>query len=163
MMKLKAFTLIELLLYVAIISIVLSAILPIGLSVVQSSIKNSIYQELGSVARNVLERIKYEIRNASYISSVNANSITVINDSGASLTIDSTGGKVRINIGNGPVDITPYNTYVESLIFTDGTSVDDKSKNIQIQMKLRTNYSNSDRIDFKSEIILLTSVELRRT
>src|SRR3989344_7372816 len=66
----KGFTLIELILYMALVSIVLTAIVPFAWNIIGGGVKSSAQQEVFSQARFVSERIKYEIRNASGITSV---------------------------------------------------------------------------------------------
>src|SRR3990167_11538866 len=64
------FTLIELILYVALITIILSAIVPFAWNTVQTGVKSAVQQEVNANARYISERIKYEIRNSTGINSV---------------------------------------------------------------------------------------------
>src|SRR3989344_1407650 len=122
----RGFTFIELILYVAIVTIILSAIVPFAWSAIETGVKSAVQQEVNSQARYVSERIKYEIRNSSGITSINSppNSISLTNFSPDTTTIiDLSSGKVRINKnGTGAIDLNSANTVINSLTFTDYTS-----------------------------------------
>ena len=56
------FTFIELILYVAIVTIILSALVPFAWSAIETGVKSAVKQEVNANARYLSERIKYEIR-----------------------------------------------------------------------------------------------------
>lgn len=134
----RGFTFIELLLYISIVTIMLSAIIPFAWNIIGSSTKSSTEQEVFSQARYVSERLKYEIRRASGITSVGATSISLTNFSPDTTTvIDLSANKARINKnGTGPVNLNSNDTNVTSLAFTDYTSADNKTKNIQFSFTM---------------------------
>jgi type II secretory pathway pseudopilin PulG len=152
----KAFTLIELLLYITIVGIILTSLVPVAWNVIEGEAKNTYQEEVVSTARNTMERIKYEIRNASSITSVAANSLVLVNRFGATVTIDLSGTKVRINA----VNLNSDSTNVTQLVFTDFRSGDGKTKNIQIQMTVTDNLSDT-RNEYAKSVQLETSVEMR--
>lgn len=156
----KGFTLIELILYVTILGIVMTALLPVALAVVDGGAKNSQNEEVVSTARNVMERIKYQIRNARDISAISAGSLTLTNYSGPDTVIDLSAGKVRINQGTGAVALNSEDTLVTQLVFSDYRSADGNTKNVQIQMTVTDN-SASSRQEYMKTIQLQTSVEIR--
>src|SRR6266571_3526280 len=79
----RGFTLIELIIYIAIVAIILTSLIPFAWNVIEGGAKSATEQEVFANARYVSERIKYEIRNASGINSVSATSISLSETSGA--------------------------------------------------------------------------------
>lgn len=156
------FTLIELILYVAIITIVMGALIPFAWSVIEGSAKSSVEQEVSSQARYVSERIKYEIRNANDINSISAQSIDLNTDTNATTVIDLSAGKVRIKYGAGiPVNINSNDTNVTNLTFTDYQSADAKTKHIQFSFTIDDNYAGSRQEYDAPAITVESSAELR--
>ena len=145
-MNTKGFTFIEIILYISIVSIVLMALVPFAWNVIGGSVKSSAEQEVSSQARFISEKIKYEIRNADSINSIAATSISLdppgtINDP---TIIDLSGGKIRIKLGAAAiVDLNSTDTNITSLTFTDFTSADNKTKNIQFIFTIDDNYGSS--------------------
>lgn len=142
------FTLIELVLYLAIITIVMSALIPFAWSVIGGSVKSAAEQEVSSQARYVSERIKYEIRNANSINSINStpclSSISLNTVTNAITVIDLFSGKVRITYDTElPIDLNSDDTTVSCLTFTDYTSLDNKTKHIQFTFTIDDNYTGS--------------------
>jgi len=141
------FTLIELILYMALVSIVLAAIIPFALNIIGGSAKSSAQQEVFSQARFVSERIKYEIRNANSINSVNTpvGTIDLNTATNATTVIALTGGKVTIKYGAGgtAIILNSNGTIVSNLIFTNYTSLDNKSKHIQFSFTIDDNFGSS--------------------
>lgn len=138
------FTFIEIILYVAIISIIMSSLIPFAWNVIGGATKSSAQQEVFSQARLISERIKYEIRNASGITSVGATSISLTNFSpDTTAVIDLSSGKVRINKnGAGAVNLNSDDTNVTNLTFTDYTSSDNKTKHIQFSFTIDDSYGS---------------------
>lgn len=159
----NGFTLIELLLYVAIVSLVVSALIPFAWNVIEGGVKSTTEQEVFSNARFVSERIKSEIRNASGINSVAATSISLaeFNSSVNPTIIDLSGGKIRITQGAGsPVNLNSNDTTVSSLTFTNYTSADNKTKNIQFNLTMQSNF-NQTRQEYQQNISVEGDGELR--
>ena len=158
----KGFTFIELILYIAIVTIMLTAIVPFGWSIVTSGVKSSTQQEAYSQTRYVSERIKYEIRQASGILNVNPNSISLTNFSPDTNTvIDLSSGKVRINKnGTGAINLNSDDTNVTSLVFTNYTSPDQKTKHIGFILTIASNYSGQ-RQEYNETVTLRGSAEVR--
>ncbi|HOX96590.1 MAG TPA: type II secretion system protein [Candidatus Woesebacteria bacterium] len=127
----SGFSLIELILYVALLGIIVSGMVTFGLNVVQIRIKNRVEQEVIANTRLVTRRINYEIRNSSAVNSVTAESISLASgDSARNPTVISlSGGTVTIGYGSTgscstivPCPLTSRNTTVQSLLFADMSS-----------------------------------------
>ena len=158
----RGFTFIELILYISIVTIMLTAIVPFGWSVITSGVKSSVQQEVYTQSRYVSERLKYEIRQASGITSVNPTSISLTNFSPDTTTvINLVSGKVQINKNaTGAVNLNSDDTNVSSLAFTDYTSTDQKTKHIGFTFTISSNYSGQ-RQEYNETVTLRGSAEVR--
>lgn len=154
------FTLIEIILYIGIIAIVFSAIVPFALTVIGNGSKSAVQQEVYGNARFISEKIKYEVRRASGITTVSASSISLTNFSPDSTTvIDLSAGKVRINKnGAGAINLSADGVTVSDLTFTNNTSADNKTKNISFTLTVAT---SGVREEYQSTISLRGSAEVR--
>lgn len=121
MKKNQGFTLIELLLYIAILSIVVVAVVQFGTLVITNSSKSATQEEVYSNGRYIAEKIKYEIRNATSITTVSANSIVL-----GAKTISLSGSNIQLN----GVNLNSADVAISNLTFTNNSSGDNKTKNI---------------------------------
>lgn len=160
----KGFTLIELILYIAIVTIMMSALVPFTWGILGNSIKSSTEQEVYTQARYVSERIKQEIRNANGINSVNSpeGTIDLNTTTNATTVIDLSGGKIRIKYGAAgtPNPLNSTDTTISALTFTNNTSVDSKTKNISFSFTIADNYS-STRQEYIETLNIQSSAEVR--
>lgn len=143
------FTLIELILYMALVSIILSALVPFALDIIGGSTKSSVQQEVFSQGRFVSERIKNEIRQASGITTVGNTTLTLTNFSPDTNTVISlTGGKMTVNKnGLGAVDLNSNDTIIScplNVCFTNYSStLDSKTKHVQFKFTIDDNFGSS--------------------
>ena len=166
----KGFTLIELILYIAIISIFITGTILFAWDIIHASVKSDIHREVSQNLRLVSMRIAHEIRNASGINSspsLPGSSISLGNiDSSKNPTvIDLSSGRIRIGQGSSgscpsssPCYLTSNNVTVTSLQFTDLSSAGDESKNINFVITLE---SNADRKEWQKTQTYTGSVEIR--
>lgn len=158
------FTFIELILYIGIVTIMLSAIIPFAWNIIGSGAKSSSEQEVFSQARYVSERIKYEIRNANSINSVNSpiNTISLNTSTNPTAVIDLSNGKVRIKYGaSAAISLNSDDTTASSLTFTNYTSLDNKTKHIQFTFTMGDT-GTSGRQEYKVPAVNIEgSAELR--
>ncbi|MBI4038377.1 prepilin-type N-terminal cleavage/methylation domain-containing protein [Candidatus Daviesbacteria bacterium] len=139
----RGFTFIEVILYVAIITIVMSALIPFAWSVIEGGVQSSSQQEVFSQARFVSERIKYEIRNANGINSVSPTNISLAVSPPANdpTIIDLAAGNIRIKLGAASaVNLNSTDTKITTLTFTNYSSADNKTKHIQFSFTIDDNY-----------------------
>lgn len=157
----KGFTYIELLLYIALVTIMLSALIPFAWAVIGSGEKNKTQQELYSQARFITERINYEIRNALDINSVSANQISLKETGATDPTIISLSlSKVFIQQGaGGQTQLNSNDTTVSDLTFSNYTSFDRKTKNIGFTFTIQT--PSGLRQEFTESVSLRGSSEIR--
>lgn len=143
----RAFTLIELLLYMGIVSVVMTTLVLYAWNVIQTGARNSRQEEVTAAARQFSERIKYEIRNSSGIDTANSD---FINDPGK-LSLNSTlssnnptiilseSNRGAIKTGTDAIDyLTPSNTLISSLKFYNYSSADNKTKQIVFGFTVRS-------------------------
>lgn len=150
----------ELILYVAILTIILVPLVNFSGVVVQMQAKSSVEQEVWGTGRMIAERIKYEIRNASGINTVTTTSISLGN-SNAMLNptvIDLAVGQVRIKQGVGAITaLSGSMVTISNLVFTSYTSIDNKTKNIGFSFTVgetgtRSEYTASQNINGDAEV-----------
>jgi len=138
------FTLIELILYVSIVTVFITALVPFAWNVILGGEKSSSQQEVYAQARLISERIKYEIRNSTGVNSVSSNAISlaVSNVENNPTVIDVSSGNVRITLGAAAAEnLNSVTTTATTLTFTDYTSSDTKTKHIQFVLTLDDTYT----------------------
>lgn len=169
----KGFTLLEVLLYITIISVVLSAVVFFAWNVLYGGVKSSRLGEVNYAARYVSERIQYEIRNSSGITVANSDfgtnlataagsKITLTNANAAKnpTVIDISSGQLRLTVGaNAPVSLTPTNISLTSLTFTNNSSGDNKTRNLSFSLSLQSNIPSSGNV--YQNVTLESAAEVR--
>src|SRR3990167_568525 len=165
----RGFTFIELILYVAIVTIILSAIVPFAWSAIETGVKSAVQQEVNANARYISERIKYEIRNSTDIN------LPVVGSSGTTLSIvasipatnptiidrDLPTGNITIKQGAGStVNLNSANTVISSLTFTSYTSGDNKTKHIRFNMTVLASFA-ATRQEYQDSVVIESSAEVR--
>lgn len=171
--KQQGFTLIEMLLYVGISGIVLTALVLFGWNMIGIGAKNGTHHDVVSNARLASEKLTFFIREATDIDTTNSNfNVNLTTVSGSKLTlrgvapndpivIDVSGGTLRVALGaSAPVALTSTNVAVSSLVFANASSLDGKSKNVGFTLQLGTT-SGSGRFEYASSTALRSSAEIR--
>ena len=163
------FTLIELILYVALVSMVVTGAVIFGWDVINARQKSMVEQTVIASARLASRRINYEIRNASGVNSVSLNSISLANTN-TSLNptiIDVTGGRVRIGYGSSgscptssPCFLTPSNLIVQSLNFFNMSDPGNKSASIKYELVMK-DVATSGRLDWFYSYYATGAAEVR--
>lgn len=160
------FTLIELVLYIGIISIFLTGAILFAWDFIYGRVKSTVQREVGANIRLSSQRITYEIRNSSGINSVSGSTLSLaMNDTSRNPTVfDLSDGRLRIGYGSGgscpttsPCELTSNLVNVSSLTFTDQSSGTD-SFNIKFDITIE---STADRKEWQLIQSLTGSAELR--
>lgn len=166
----SGFTLIELILYVALVSIMLVTLIPFAWNVIEGGIKVGVEQEVYSQARYLSERIKKEVRGStSVITCTTTGSIRLE----LANTIDPTkntrfcyaSSEVTIVQGN-PIPACPgtnnrvHSTDTSVTVFTCTNYTGTNTDNVQINFTLTDNYA-STRSEYAESIIMQLSAETR--
>lgn len=158
----KAFTLIETILYISIVTIVIIAVSRLGALIVSNSVKSQAQEEVFGTAQVISDRISYEIRNASGIASVTGSSISLTNFAPDTSTVISLAGdNVTLSKnGSAAVNLNPSGTKITELIFTDLSSITSTTRNIGFTLTVTQSYSGSNQI-FNASTSLRSSAEVR--
>jgi len=164
----QGFTLLELILYIAIIAIVLTSMSQFAWNVIGVRTKSSTQQEASSTARLISERIKYEIRNADGLNvgtsvfNTNPGTLSLSNPSPDNPTVISvSSGNVQIKYGAASaVSLNPTGTAITDLTFTNYTSGDSKTVHIGFILTVES-VSTSARQEYQNSVTLRSSAELR--
>lgn len=163
------FTLIELIIYIALVSIFISGAILFAWDIIYGRVKSGVQREVTQNLRLASKRLVYEIRNASGINSVSTSTISlVMDDSDRNPTVfDVSGGRLRIGYGSSggcpttnPCSLTSDEVTVTNLAFTDLSSSGGESVNIQFTITLESN-NPSGRQEWEKSQTYTTSVELR--
>lgn len=161
--SLNGFTLIELIIYVSIMTVIITAVIPFSRDMILNGAKSSVQEEVYGSGRYIAERIKSEIRNAKGINSVSGSTLSLQDFVAANdpTVIDLSAGKVRIKQGAGSaINLNSNDTNVTSLTFTNNSSLDNKTKNISYSISLQST-SASTRQEYQADINVSGSAEIR--
>lgn len=163
----QGFTLIELILYVGIVSIVVTAAVTFAWNIIYSRVRSQIQVEVNQNMKLVANRIAYEIRTASDIATVSASTLSLENDDLARNPTEVSIASNKIMIGYGsagdcpttnPCELTSNNIVANSLTFTDLSSTN--AKNVKFSFEL--SYLNLDNLnEYDSSAQYTTSVTVR--
>jgi len=162
----KGFTLIEFLLYIAILAIVLVLTGGFLWNFIFGNIKETSYQEVQQNGRFALTKITQEIKKATEINSplVGATSTTLFlamaNTSTNPTIFDLVNGKLRITKGSsGPYELTSDQVIVSNLQFTN-LSYPDTPGTIRIEMKVLHINPPGGRIEYEASADFKLTVSL---
>lgn len=165
----KGFTFIEIILYISLVTLIMSALIPYAWNVIEGAAKSSVEQEVYSNATYVSERIKYEIRNAADICQpVQTTTLTLLEAAGASCAVATNTTVISLASNNvmisqngaAAVQLNSSKTQITSLTFTNYTSGDNKTKHIGFTFTMQALYGGSTRQEYKESISMEGSAEL---
>lgn len=155
----KGFTLIELILYIALVSIFVTGAIFFAWDIIYGREKAFQQQIVEQNARAALARIVYEIRRADDINSVSSSSIELENGANDT-TISLSSGTVQITTGGvGPYDLTSNQVIITSLAFTDLTATSEDTKGINVSLTAQQ-AATGVADQFEAQTTMSESVEL---
>ncbi len=157
------FTFIEAILYVSIITIMLSALVPFVWNILFVKAKSSIQHEVSSNARFISERVKSEIRNSTGINSVTSTSISLVKATSSlnPTVITWSVPNITIKQGSGPTtNLNSASVHVTNFLFTNNSSVDLLTQNIGFTFSIEQSGSGP-RAEYKASETYQSAVELR--
>jgi len=143
----QGFTFIETILYVAVIAIMMTALIPFVGNLLINSSKSMAQQEVSSNARIVSEKIKYEIRKATAFTVPASNQLS-LNSGATVITLSS--GQVTIN----SVPINSADTIVSNLIFENLTT------GVRYSFTIGSNFGGT-RSEYQSSMFIEGSAQIR--
>jgi len=164
----KAFTIIELIIYIALLSIFISAAILFSWDIIYGKVKSNTQQEVTQNLRFTSRRILSEIRNAYFINSVSASEICLVSlDPSRNPTrIYLNSGQINIAWGGGTTDctnmlndapLTSNDLTASNLTFTNLSS-SPETLNIKFIITLE---STGERVEFKEIQSISSSAEIR--
>jgi len=169
----KSFTLIEVLLYIAIVTVIMSAFVLFAWNAIILGAKNNTQQELYAQGRIVSERILTEIRNANDLNTGTSNfDVDLVMNSTYQLSLNSdspnnptifsvSSGILMIKLGaSAAVPLHSSTIKVTSLIFSNYSSGDGKTKNIKYILTFIPSSSSASQT-YKGTVTLESSAEIR--
>lgn len=169
----KAFTLIETLLYVGIVGMVLASLVGFGWNMMGIGAKSGTHHDVVSNERLVAEKLSFFVREATDIDGANSNfGVNLATTPGSKVTLrgvapndpivfDVSGGALRVTLGvAAPIALTSSNIAVSSIVFTNASSADGKTKNVGFEIQLGTT-SSGNRFEYASNTALRSSAEIR--
>lgn len=134
----KAFTLVELLIYITLVSIFITGAITFTWDVIYGRERSLQKEVIDLNMRSAMARIGYELRNAKTVDSFSSNSLDLENNDGTITNISLVNGKIQISpSGAGPYDLTSNQVKVSDLTFKDYSSTDQNSKNIQFSVTMQ--------------------------
>lgn len=161
----KSFTLIELLIFIAILSLFLISITGFFSNFISSNIKEQSYQEVQQNGRFAMTKITQEIKKAIGINNPapgsSANSLSLIM-SGPNLNptiFDVSGGKLRITQGASvPIELTTDQVVVSNLQFTNLSYLNTPGT-LRVEMTLES-LNPSGKTEYQASLDLKATVSL---
>lgn len=162
----QGFTLIELIIYLSLVSVFISGAVLFAWDIIYGRVKSQTQQEVNQNLRLASKRITYQIRNASEINFLGGSilSLAAIDSFRDPTIFDLSAGRLRIGFGSSgpcpvasPCNLTSNEVTVSNLVFTDLSS-GSNSKNIQFTITIA---STADRSEWQKSQTYTTSVELR--
>jgi type II secretory pathway pseudopilin PulG len=140
MKKTKSFTLIELILYLALVSMILTASVQLAWTVLYMRVKTRVQQEVSQNLRFAGRRILHEIRNANAVQFLSSDDICVINqDLGRNPTrIYLENSRIKIAWGGGSADCTnmTYDEFITANITISSLNFENLSDNIRFTVEV---------------------------
>ncbi len=159
------FTIVEMILYVAIVAIFMTGMVYFTMDIVYGRVKSFTHQEVNQNIRFASGRISYEMKNAKSVNSISGSTISLeMADIDRNPTVfDISGDRLRIGYGvtgncpvSSPCFLTSNKVVVSNLTFTDLTS--GGWANIKFSITVE---AQGDRREFQKSETYETSVELR--
>lgn len=161
----KGFTLIEIIVYLGILAMIVTAFISFSLAI--ANVKNKIYviQAVNSNARNALELISQKIKSANDVS------LPVVGTSDSILALDMPVGQSDVVFSlvdgvlymgtdlNAPVAVTADEIQISELVFSNLAR---KKNRDSIQVFIRTNYRYADSREFEYENTFQTTITTRK-
>ncbi len=165
--KSKGFSLLELLIYIALLLVVLTVIVPTFISFSQGRGRTISRSEVDSVLRFATEKISQDIKSASFIttpaSAAATSSVLAMTVSGSSVTYDLIDNKLRRQAGVAqPEIISSDSVAVSNLVFTRIENINTvlAKKSVSIEIDVTASY-NSTSPEWQYSANKKTTVSLR--
>lgn len=165
----KGITLVEIILYVAILGFISTAFISMSMNMMSLKSKSSSQQEVDSSLQFISQKINYEIRNAKSISGISGVGFTLtFADTNRNPTIfDLNNGNIRMGFGVGvscpttnPCILNSNKITISNFTVNNLSSGDSQTQNIHYS--ITANFiNNSSRPEFDASGTITDSIEIR--
>lgn len=158
------FTLIELILYVVLVTMMLGTLIPFAWNVIEGSTKVTVEQEVYSQARYLSERIKKEIREASSVTTCNGTTLTLANPTSTKnpTTFSFASNAITITQGTAiPSALRLHSTDTGINSFNCTNNSGTNTNNVQATFTIASNYTNAVRNEYAESLNIQLSAETR--
>ena len=162
----RGFTLMELLIYISLVSIIMTGAIMFAWDIIYGREKANSQKTIEQNARIALTRIIYEIKKAKNIQTISAGQLVLNNDSLPATTINYNSSQTLqiTSQGQGPYNLTSNQIRVlptpeaKQAIFKNLTTTDTNSKNIAVNLTIRPKGEFSGQ--FQAVSTMSASIEL---
>lgn len=164
------FSLIELILYVAIVSIFITSVIQIGWNIMYGRVKSQVYEEVNYNSRLAAKRITYELRNATGIHAISASDICLASPDAAHnpTRIYVSGDRLHVGWGGGGTDCSgvtndhPLTSNLVSLSNLQFSDLSDAENSHHVQFSFTIDYNTpGTRQEWERTQTYQSSVEIR--
>ena len=161
--NMKGFTYLETVLYIAILVVMMTTLIPFSLNVITGGAKSTTQEEVASNARFLAQKIAFTIRNAYGIDNIATTSVALATNNPATnpIVFDLSNGSIRMKEGTGSaIALNSPDTTISALLFTNYSTADNKTRNIRFSFTLTGAYG-SVRQEYTEAITVQSDAELR--
>jgi len=162
MKKESGLTLIEIIIYIAIVGLMSTALTMMMMNIMSLKSKTMVMQEVNSSLRLIVDKLNYEIKNAKSLNSTTASSVTInTQDSTRNTTIFALNtGNIRMTVGSTIANLNSNLVNISAFTITNLSSGDGKTANINYV--ITGNYINpGGRSEFNYSATMEGSSEVR--
>lgn len=155
----SGFSLVEMLVYIAVLMFAVTAMVVSFLSLDTSLIRNQAYRELTHTANIVLERMVRDIRAAETANTSVANQLTLVTPNGATTTVYAlSGNDIDLTVNGIDLDtINDADVSVDALTFTKydnvGTELETSLVRVTLTLSVSTNGTSATRTYYTSAVL----------
>jgi Tfp pilus assembly protein PilW len=169
-MKQKGFTLVEVIMYIGILALIITALASFGFSVMSSNSKTMTVTEVQGNARMALDVIAQKIRASNGINIGNSVfgsdpgtlelSMSDVSKNPTLFNLDANDGRLQIKEGvSSPVFLTSDKVRVTNLVFTNYSQVGERE---HVRVTMTVEYKNAGSVDYSYSYDVWISVSLRQ-
>jgi type II secretory pathway pseudopilin PulG len=163
-MKNKGFTLIEIILYVALVAVFITSAILFTFNIIYGKEKAYNQQVVDQSARILMDKIAYQIRSAKQVQNMTPDSITLVDVDGNTISIALNGTVVEITTnGLGPYSLTSNQVKVDSFTLTDLSGASANTNNVNVDLgisqskitasgQLTASTALSESVEFNSQL-----------
>lgn len=159
----RGFSLFELIVYLAIFGLLITAILSIAVQSLNSKVKSQAMTEVETATRYSLERITADVRMATDIdeTDLTSNTLTLTQGNGDTVRYQVTSGQLTRSLnGAAAVTLTASTVTVDDFTITNTTPSGSDANDLIVSLTTRT-INNTERREYDADLTLTTALSTR--